>query len=311
MSVQLLTVTNTVPEAVSTASKAVPEAVRKPSGTKPGPFSLPWMQDLVPKVRKKLVEFGIKFQRDNYLDNKEIIRKIIFEVGGIKTWAKSRAWKKYDLKKFYSKFVVNYTIGSKVRGIVPLKLPKTPSGKFNKEAFRIVEKKLRFSACKKEKNVKAFRRNALKMFGLKKWDRSKFQGKLTFSKFLKNYVLYKLDINICRRQGDFNGEPRNVLPLSSFINFDKLIRYNLIVPNLSDEDDCSLCQESIDPSDLNKIFVSACNHKFHYDCVRAGYEYLFVNGSRTFKCPNCRQHSNIERVLPNDDMYYQQDDMYY
>ena len=301
------------PTVQNTASKAVPEAVGKPSGTVPGFFSKPWMQELAPKVRKKIVERGLKFGMSIFFDNKEIIRKIIFEVGGIKTWAKSRAWKKYDLKKFYRTFVVDYAaLWRKVRGIVPLKLPKTSLGRFNKEALRMVAKKLKYRACNTEKNEESFRRNALKMFGLKKWDRSKFEGKLTFSKFFKNYVLnYTREINICRQRGDFNGEPRNVLSLGFSINYQYLSGCNAVVPDLSDEDVCSLCLESIDPSDPNKIFVSACNHKFHYECVREGFQHLFVGYRNNFKCPNCRQHSNFDRVVPNNEMYYQQDDWRY
>lgn len=310
MSTQTLTVPNTVPEAVpeavATASKAVPETVGKPSGTVPGIFSKPWMQDLAPKVRKKIVERGFNFKRFN--DNKEIIRKIIFEVGGIKTWAKSRAWKKYDLKEFYRTFVVDYTLRRKVRGIVPLKLPRTPSGKFNKEAFRMVAQELRNRACHTEKNEEAFRRNALKMFGLKKWDRSKFQGKLTFSKFFKDYVLhYTEDVNICCREEDFRGETREELPLDYSIDYHYMSGCNTVVPDLSDEDVCPLCLDEIDPSDPNKVFVSACNHKFHYECVRAGYEHLFVGYRRYFKCPNCRQHSNVDRVVPDNEIYQQED----
>jgi hypothetical protein len=315
MSAQTLTVPNTVPEAVATASNAVPdtvpEAVGKPSGTEPRKFSLPWMRELALQVRKKIREKGIK--NLNYFVNKEIIRKIIFEVGGFQTWAKSRAWKKYDLKKFYSKFVVeNYTIRNKVLGIVPLKLPRTSSGKFNKEAFRIVAEKLRYRACITEKNEEAFRRNALKMFGLKKWDRSKFQGKLTFSKFFKDYVLHDTeDVNICCREEDFRGETREELPLDYSIDYRRLIACNAVVPELSDDDICSLCLDEIDTSDPNKVFVSACNHKFHYECVRGGYEHLFVGYRRYFKCPNCRQHSNVDRVVQDNDMYNQQDNWRY
>ena len=251
------------------------------------------MEKLAPKVWIKFRQKHIKFWY--YYDNKEIIRKIIFEVAGIKTWAKSRAWRKYDLEKFYSRFVRTYNIPPNVEGIVPLKLPRTSSGKFNKEACQMVAEELRLRSGYTEKNEEAFRRNALKMFGLKKWDRSKFQGKLTFSKFFKNYVLhYTQDINICRRQGDFHGEPRNVLPLSYSIDYQYLRAYNAVVPDLSDEDVCSLCLESIDPSDPNKIFVSACNHKFHYECVREGFQHLFVGYRKNFKCPNCRQHSNVD-----------------
>ena len=303
MSVQQ-TAQNTVPGAVP---DTVPEAFGKPSGTDPRPFSLLWMQTLALVVMKILVERGINFQRFNYRDNEEIIRKIIFEVRGIKTWAKSRAWKKYDLKKFYTEFVV--PIKNKVRGIVPLKLPKTPSGKFNKEAFRIVAEKLKDRILQTQKNEEAFRRNALKMFGLKKWDRSKFQGKLTFLKFFKNYVLFSTrNINICRREGDFHGVPRDdVFSLGFSIDYRHLSAINFVVPDLSHEDVCTLCLESIDPSDPNKIFVSACNHKFHYECVRVGYEHLFVNEYRKkFKCPNCRQHSNCGRVVPNHEMHNQQ-----
>ena len=304
MSAQPPTFPKTVLVAVATASKAVPEAVGKPSGTEPREFSKHWMQELALQVRKKLREKGIT--NLNYSGNNEIIRKIIFEVGGFQTWAKSRAWKKYDLKKFYRTFVVkNDTIGNKVLGIVPLKLPRTSSGKFNKEASRMVAQELRNRACHTEKNEEAFRRNALKMFGLKKWDRSKFQGKLTFSKFFKDYVLHDtLDVNICCREEDFRGETREELPLVYSIDCRSFIACNPVVPELPDEDVCSLCLESIDPSDPNKVFVSACNHKFHYECVRAGYEHLFVGYRRRFKCPNCRQHSNIDRVVPNNELNY-------
>ena len=294
-----------------TASLATPLAVTVEEQPKAKQFSKRWMHELAAEVRKKFRVINFDFQNSFYHvgKNKEIIRKTIFEVGGFKTWSKSRAWKKYDLKKFYYNFVRDDLIKHKVRGINPLKLPKTLSGKFNNEAFLKVAKELRNRVHHTQKTEEAFRRNALKMFGLKKWDRSKFQGEITFSKFLKNYVLRTDEVNICRQEGDFRGNSREVLPLSPSINFRYLRLLEYSIPVLSDEDVCSLCLESIDPSDPNKVFVSACNHKFHYECVKEGYEHLFINTlitsrntfriSRKFKCPNCRQHSDCDRVISN------------
>ena len=262
--------------------------------------------DLKATLEKLADEVFLEMRRIGFNPNtsfkqgKDKIYKIILSTAGINTWPKKKAYKECTLKKFYNTFIRN--VSTHYDSIVPVNgLTKTPSGCFTKNALKIVSWKLhRTFFGNLDRTAELYFQATLKMFGLKKWDKSKFEGNMTFSHYFKNYILKKKNVSICRRKEDFFCQERVIHKTTPFIDYLNLTYVEPIIHKGKNEC-CSICLDKIDYSKPNEVFTTCCNHSFHYECIKEGQYYLFTNYTNLFKCPFCRQLSNFQSIKLEED----------
>jgi hypothetical protein len=228
------------------------------------------------------------------------IREIVLRVAGLKTWAKGKSWKKITIKNFFNKFV--RWLHRKKKGIVPLRLKKTEGGRFTVKSLKTVGRSLVGTTWHMEKNHGAILTKTLKLLGLKKWNRKLMPCNLTFTQFLRKYVLITVEVNPSRQRNDWNlYEERS--PIEGGINYGILTETVITQHEKGLNDTCPLCWECL-PKDPNKVFTAVCKHSICYKCSREGHQYLF---GCVYKCPLCRQTSTVSEILkdysPNYDEF--------
>lgn len=246
------------------------------------------------RVRVEL-QFGIRSKTEQ-----KKIREIVLRVAGLKTWAKGKSWKKITIRKFFNMFVM---LHRKKKGIVPLRLKKTEGGRFTVKSLKTVGRRLVGTNWHMEKNNGAILTKTLKLLGLKKWNRKLMPCSLTFTQFLRKYVLTTVEVNPSRRRNDWSlHEERS--PIECGINYGILTETVFTQHEKGLNDTCPLCLECL-PKDPNKVFTAVCKHSICYKCSREGHQHLF--GSISYKCPLCRQDSTVseilERYVPNYDEF--------
>ena len=168
------------------------------------------------------------------------------------------------------------------------------------------------------------RTKTLKLFGLKEWDRKLMPCNLTFTQFLRKYVLTTVEVNPSRRQCDWwsHGE-RN--PIEVGINYGILTETVITQPEKGRDDECSICFELLS-EDPNEVFTPVvCKHSICYKCLKEGHQYLFryltykcpreghqhLCRDMIYNCPSCRRKSTVSKIVnsPDHDDFPDHDDL--
>ena len=175
------------------------------------------LTELAERVREAL-PFRPKKAFGGYSKKREKqIREVVLEVAGLKTWAKGKAWKKHTIKTFFNKFVKREKRIQLNSGTVPLKLKKSKSGRFTKNSLKSVGEKLKHRYFE-ERTHEVFLTNTLKILGLKEWNRKLMPSNLTFTQFLRKFVLQTIVINPSRQVKDWDLYDDRT-PLEEGINY--------------------------------------------------------------------------------------------
>lgn len=273
------------------------------------PSSNPVKQENPISSKKKLIELAERVRKElPFVPNKEFgsfsmkkqgkIREIVLRVAGLKTWAKGKSWKKITIKKFFNRFVI--TRRGKKKGVVPLRLKKTEGGRFTVKSLETVGRRLNGTKLRMEKNHGAILTKTLKLLGLKKWNRKLMPCNLTFTQFLRKYVLRTVEVNPSRQCNDW-GLHEERSPIEVGINYGILTETVITQPEKRLNDTCPLCLECL-PEDPNEVFTAVCKHSICYKCSREGHQHLF--GYMAYNCPLCRQKSTVSEIVKDDSPDY-------
>jgi hypothetical protein len=251
------------------------------------------------RLKKRNISLSDIVTFDNFDTNKKkVIRKIILNLAKLgRCWSKKKAWKKFSMKNFFNKFVI---VNQEHMGPVPLKLKKSKSKRFTNKSLKIVARRLKITIFNMHLTHNVLLTNTLKMLGLKKWNRILMPSNLTFTQFLRKYVLRVIECNPSRQFIDWSSDHKRFRKeegicystLSSIVfkcdeSFDNI---------------CPICRNIL-PEDPNEVFTPICEvniksikgHSICYNCSREGFSYLYQNG--IYKCPMCRKTSTINKII--------------
>jgi hypothetical protein len=261
------------------------------------------LTELAKHVIKKLQFHPKKPFGERTKQGQKQIREVVLEVAGLKTWAKGKAWKKLTIKTFFNKFVKRKKRIQLNSGTVPLKLEKSKSGRFTKKSLKKFGTVLGHKYFG-ERTHESFLTNALKMLGLKTWNRKLMPSNLTFTQFLRKFVLQTIVINPSRQDKDWSMH-RARTPIEEGINY-RICREFVIKTEKGRNDTCPLCLEDL-PEDQNEVFTAVCEHSICYKCSRDGHQYLF--DYEAYNCPLCRQRSTMDGIISNHSVEHYPDDV--